>query len=201
MHADHTVDDRVAGALDLARAAADHVYRADWWFWTHDPIVDRDDYRQAAYIALWRLAQRTDPATIDPPMMIRTLRLDVIDWRRTIAGRTDYARTHRRAVRWASLDQPADSRPESDGTATLGDLVGHADDGMVDEVVAGTLARDHWSVVRRLPPIQRLAFLAGTDRSGGVTLNDVAQVLGVTESRVCQIRAKATQWVRERIRT
>jgi RNA polymerase primary sigma factor len=94
-----------------------------------------------------------------------------------------------------SLDLPVGR----DGESVLGDLIqGHAANSIIDPLMAHDVRDETADVLRRLTPAEerviRLRFGIGCDRDH--TLEEIAQVFGLTRERIRQIEAKALQKLR-----
>ncbi len=94
-----------------------------------------------------------------------------------------------------SLDLPVGR----DGESVLGDLIqGHAANSIIDPLMAHDVRDETADVLRRLTPAEerviRLRFGIGCDREH--TLEEIAQVFGLTRERIRQIEAKALQKLR-----
>jgi RNA polymerase sigma factor for flagellar operon FliA len=84
--------------------------------------------------------------------------------------------------RLISLDTPMDE----DGSASIGDHVAAGDDSIVDKWIEGETTEEITNAVERLPHRERTVVTLYYMR--GQQLKEIGVILGVTESRVCQIR-------------
>ncbi|HZA85930.1 MAG TPA: sigma-70 family RNA polymerase sigma factor, partial [Acidimicrobiales bacterium] len=86
----------------------------------------------------------------------------------------------------------------SDGQPlTVGDLLVDGNDGPVDTVELAELRRTLADAIRRLSERERV--VVGLYYNDGLTLAEIGEVLGVTESRACQIHGKAVTRLRMRM--
>lgn len=93
-----------------------------------------------------------------------------------------------------SLDQPADE--EKDGYG-LSELIPRDEQDVVDALHMHSLLRAVDEAIARLPPKERAAL--EDTYMGGQKLREVAETLGVTESRVCQLRGEGARRLRVRL--
>ncbi len=86
---------------------------------------------------------------------------------------------------------------DGDEAMSVGDLVVDGDDGPVDILELAELRRHLADAIDRLPERERL--VVSLYYFDGLTLAEIGEVLGVTESRACQIHGKAVLHLRLRM--
>jgi RNA polymerase sigma factor for flagellar operon FliA len=94
-------------------------------------------------------------------------------------------------------EQLSASSAERGGSFTVGDTIADASEGPVEAFELDEMNHLLAEAINRLPERDRLVLTLYYYE--GLTLVEIAAVLGVTESRVCQIRTKAISWLRERM--
>ncbi len=96
-------------------------------------------------------------------------------------------------VRLTSFDQPLGE----EAGATIGDLVPTADRGAEEEAIDAERRDALLAAVQGLPERERIAVSLYFFR--GMSLKEIGVVLGVSESRVCQLRTAGTRRLRKRL--
>ena len=113
-----------------------------------------------------------------------------VDQLQTIMGQISF-------VGIVALDEMLSSSGDRGETLTLGDTIADADDGPVGqyevEEMRSLLAESINKMNEREKMVLTLYYYEG------LTLSDIGDVLGVTESRVCQIHTKAVLQLRSRM--
>ena len=89
--------------------------------------------------------------------------------------------------RLISLDTPLDE----EGSSTIGDQVADDGDSVLDHWIMGETTTEVKDAVERLPDRERTVVTLYYMR--GLQLKEIGETLGVTESRVCQIRGQAVK--------
>lgn len=96
-----------------------------------------------------------------------------------------------------ALDQTVGGVGDDQETVTLGDTVPDGAQGPADRFEAAELRRRLREAVLGLPERERLVL--GLYYYEGLTLAQIGEVIGVTESRVCQIHTKSMLQLRTRL--
>lgn len=169
----------------LAERAAHHIWNRVRIFVR--PLVQEDDLEAAATVALWDVAQRWDEGehrgrTFEGWAM-RIISRRLIDYLRETAGMRRKFR-----IEFASLDAPGQLEKETVGA-------GISDGTWEDEQRRERLALLADTAMRRVPrgdlrAMLRRYFLCGQ------TMQEIADELGVSESRISQRIAEALDWAR-----
>lgn len=182
-------DGRVLSLASMCRYIASDVSRS------YGGLVEYEDLLQDAYLGAMDAVDRYDESLgfALTTFAHRRIRGAVIDG---IRGRDNLKRSYRQALKQAgvtvnvlSLDR---SHDEEESSMTLLGLI-------EDEAATLALSRlEDADAVRRavdrLPA--RLHYVVTEYYWRGRTLLDIAQEMGVTESRVSQILSKAKEWLR-----
>ncbi len=95
--------------------------------------------------------------------------------------------------RLVSLDTPVDE----DGGATIADQVADESDPFLDRWIAEETRSQVATLIQRLPEKERAVVALYYQR--GLNLKEIGDILGVTESRVCQLRGQAVRRLQARI--
>ncbi len=119
---------------------------------------------------------------------------DLAEWLGTTAASVDALRADtapRTVLRFDAPHPAAEDAPLSDRIAD--------DTEPADELLFGAHVREEIAAaINHLPEKERLVLTLSVMR--GLTLREIGEVLGVTESRACQLRAQAVQRLRFRMR-
>ena len=95
--------------------------------------------------------------------------------------------------RLVSLDAPMDD----DGGATLADHVADEVDPLLDRWIADEMRSQVSTMIQKLPEKERAVVTLYYQR--GLNLKEIGDLLGVTESRVCQLRGQAVKRLQTRL--
>lgn len=95
--------------------------------------------------------------------------------------------------RLVSLDAPVDE----EGGQTIADQVADEADPFLDQWIAEETRVQVTSMIQRLPEKERAVVALYYQR--GLNLKEIGDILGVTESRVCQLRGQAVKRLQQRM--
>ena len=96
-----------------------------------------------------------------------------------------------------ALDEMLSGRGERGESATLGDTIADRGDGPVAAYEVEEMRHILADAINRMPEREKIVLTLYYYE--GLTLAEIGSVLGVTESRVCQIHTKAVLQLRSRI--
>jgi RNA polymerase sigma factor for flagellar operon FliA len=163
---------RVRGAI------VDALREADW--------IPRSVRRKFARIDTARVQLRTrlgrEP---DREEMATMLEMDVEEYDDLVGGSE--------IRRLVSLDTPVDD----DGGQTIADQVADEADPFLEQWIAEETRVQVTSMIQRLPEKERAVVALYYQR--GLNLKEIGDILGVTESRVCQLRGQAVKRLQQRM--
>jgi RNA polymerase sigma factor FliA len=100
-------------------------------------------------------------------------------------------------VNLVTFDAALGAAIDSDQPLTVGDVLVATDDGPGDTIEIDELRRALASAIEQLPERER--DVVALYYHDGLTLAEIGEVLGVTESRACQIHGKAVAHLRRRL--
>jgi RNA polymerase sigma factor for flagellar operon FliA len=100
-------------------------------------------------------------------------------------------------INLVTFDAMVGAATDGDEPMTVGDLLVDGDDGPVALVELAEMRRHLADAIERLPERERV--VVSLYYFDGLTLAEIGEVLGVTESRVCQIHGKAVLHLRLRM--
>ena len=192
---DESVDQRIIAHLGFARAVATR---------TIDPRcrgADREDLLAWGVLGLVQAARRYEPATgaTFGAYAARRVRGQVLD---ALRERDPLTRSARRAFRLARERDPELSAPFVEVSLDAYLDTGRDPTGTpLNEVTACRAATDRrWqgvaAALRALPEIERAVLVLSYAR--GLTLREIGAQVGLSESGVCRMRARALRRVRAR---